>query len=85
MRRTRPKHRDLSALERKRANARSYLNVYVRRGKVMRPDRCSRCKRVGPVHGHHHDYDKPLDVTWLCPRCHQQEHQMLDAQGFVLT
>ncbi len=26
------------------------------------------------VHGHHPDYDKPLEVIWLCPKHHMQEH-----------
>lgn len=27
------------------------------------------------VHGHHPDYDKPLDVIWLCPEHHRQWHE----------
>ena len=26
------------------------------------------------VHAHHHDYSKPLDVTWLCPLHHHRLH-----------
>lgn len=26
------------------------------------------------VHAHHRDYTKPLDVVWLCPRCHHRLH-----------
>lgn len=29
------------------------------------------------VHGHHKDYSKPLEVTWLCPKHHAQEHARL--------
>jgi len=26
------------------------------------------------VHAHHDDYSRPLDVRWLCPRCHAIAH-----------
>ena len=41
---------------------------------LSRPDDCSTCKAVGPVEGHHEDYDKPLDVIWLCKPCHTAVH-----------
>lgn len=42
--------------------------------KLKRPDRCSLCGKVCRVHGHHRDYSKPLEVIWLCPQCHKNEH-----------
>lgn len=47
-----------------KANARSYLNVYVRRGKVKRMP----CEHCGSdrVQAFHEDYAKPLQVRWLC-------------------
>ena len=48
----------------------------VRGGRLIKPDHCEACG-VCParLHGHHDDYAKPLDVRWLCPKCHSQWHQ----------
>jgi hypothetical protein len=54
-----------------KARARSLLNRAVRRGDVIRPSACSRCGADGPVEGHHPDYDRPLEVVWVCVSCHK--------------
>ena len=46
----------------------------VRRGELERPDNCEVCGTGGRLHAHHHDYDKPLEVEWLCPPCHIERH-----------
>jgi hypothetical protein len=49
----------------------------VRYGTLSKPDRCQRCGQVAEpreIHGHHHDYDKPLEVEWLCRACHDEAH-----------
>jgi len=38
------------------------------------PDVCEICNIKGHVQGHHPDYAKPLEVIWLCPRCHTFVH-----------
>ena len=51
------------------------------KGVLVRPTSCQRCglpERKGSdgrslLHGHHHDYQKPLDVEWLCTKCHRKE------------
>lgn len=48
----------------------------VRDGKLTKPKNCSQCG-VEPerLHGHHDDYAKPLEVRWLCPKCHTDWHK----------
>ena len=44
---------------------------------ITRPTVCSKCGSDGRgyvIEGHHYDYTKPLDVTWLCKRCHIAVH-----------
>lgn len=75
MRRTRPKHSELSPIARWKANARAYMNVYVGRGIIERGP-CEVCGTRENIHGHHHaGYDRPLWVRWLCAKHHREEHQ----------
>lgn len=46
-------------------------------GKIIRPDNCEKCKKLCKPHGHHTDYGKPLDVMWLCQKCHLKEHNLI--------
>ena len=50
------------------------VRAAVKSGRLIRPDSCSGCGRRVEVHAHHDDYSKPLDVRWLCRRCHALEH-----------
>lgn len=49
----------------------------VRDGRLVKPAVCQRCGELRRLHGHHHDYSKPLSVIWLCATCHQQHHAMM--------
>jgi ribosomal protein S27AE len=66
----------LSPEQRRKDNARSYANVYLKRGKIVRGP-CERCGG-SPAEMHHDDYGRPLDVRWLCRRCHLDEHSIED-------
>lgn len=37
---------------------------------------CYFCGQADGVHAHHTDYSKPLDVTWLCVKCHRRLHAL---------
>lgn len=45
--------------------------------KLQKPKCCEMCDQELPLEAHHHDYTKPSDVTWLCKRCHTDEHVRL--------
>lgn len=49
---------------------------------LTRPETCSVCGKVykfkngqNGIHGHHDDYNKPLEVRWLCLPCHHEWHK----------
>jgi formylmethanofuran dehydrogenase subunit E len=44
----------------------------IREQKIERPVICSACGVIGErIEGHHMDYDRPYDLTWLCYSCHK--------------
>lgn len=49
----------------------------LKRGELIRPDRCSQCQDIGYVVAHHPNYSKPLLVIWLCDSCHMRLHGQL--------
>lgn len=72
--------------EKSRASA--IVQRAIRRGDLVRPETCSVCgkRMVGRgsqrvINAHHRDYSKPLDVMWLCPRCHADEHARLNEEA----
>lgn len=46
----------------------------LRDGKLFRPSACKGCGAAKRLHAHHDDYAKPLEVRWLCVRCHKLAH-----------
>lgn len=58
-----------------RLKATSIVNYALKTGKLKR-EPCVICGKEF-VHGHHPDYDKPLEVVWLCPKHHKAVHNNL--------
>jgi len=50
--------------------ARHVLNYAIRTGRLTKSKYCESCFTEGYVEAHHEDYSKPLDVDWLCIKCH---------------
>jgi len=71
MRGWRKTHR-LTDEQRRKSNCRSYARVYLRRGKIERKP-CEGCESAAQMH--HDDYSKPLEVRWVCRRCHLELHR----------
>ena len=72
MRMTRPKHSELTDKQRKKANCRSYLNVYLNQGRIQKLP-CAVCGSINSQ-AHHENYSKPLKVVWLCRNHHLRLH-----------
>ncbi len=59
------------------------LEKAVKRGIVVPGDCCEQCGEMpskykdgrSPLRSHHDDYLLPLNVRWLCQRCHVRTHQ----------
>lgn len=63
--------------------AHNIVEKAIKRGALARPDACETCGGPGPrykdgrsgIQAHHDDYNKPLEVRWLCQPCHHQWHK----------
>ena len=64
----------------KRNRKKRYAHGVVRRalvsGRLVRQD-CQSCGSSQNIQAHHEDYDKPIDVEWLCSKCHAAHHKHL--------
>jgi len=82
--RDRAKHGDRPSKRSVEYKQRARRTVYkaILAGRLTRPDQCSSCgNREAQIHAHHGDYEKPLDITWLCPRCHGRLHASEDRRA----
>lgn len=67
-----PIMRQLDGMRRRlKKQANQAVNNAVRDGRINRPLRCHYCREIAELSAHHWDYYRPLDVTWLCDRCHR--------------
>lgn len=48
----------------------------IRDGKLIPAASCEVCNSNEKIEGHHDDYTKPLDLRWLCEKCHKAWHRI---------
>ena len=58
-------------------NARVKMRLALLAGKIIKPNKCEKCEQIKIVEGHHFDYEKPLEVVWVCRKCHSLIHRSL--------
>ncbi len=61
----------------------SAIRVAIRNGTIQRKP-CEVCGNT-KVEAHHEDYSKPLDVTWLCKKCHTEHHKQIKCQQLATS
>ena len=63
-------------LFKKRVLARRVTLSALRKGEIIRATQCEICKcESKEIEAHHIDYGKPLNVKWLCGKCHGKVHR----------
>jgi len=56
--------------------ARDAVYDAVKKGILVKPERCEGCNKIKSVEGHHESYEPEhwLDIEWLCKKCHRKKH-----------
>jgi len=62
----------------KRKYVRKLTAKAIREGVLVRSKCCDLCNDQGKIQAHHIDYGKPIDITWLCTKCHAKVHSSQD-------
>lgn len=69
------KYRRYGQANPEKRSAHSAVQAALKRGELERPAVCSSCGTGSRrIEAHHPDYDKPLEVIWLCTVCHRRDH-----------
>jgi hypothetical protein len=52
--------------------ARMRLQRALKRGELVRPTVCSKCRRESFIEAAHRSYGREIDILWLCRSCHRK-------------
>lgn len=61
---------------REKIECHNFVRLAVKFKHLIGPNQCEKCKNDCTPQAHHHDYTKPLEVVWLCRKCHAKEHRI---------
>ena len=72
-----------------KARAHGAVRTALKQGRLIKPEACQRCGAPDipcsdgrrRLQAHHHDHAKPLDVEWICPKCHRAETPLPAVMG----
>ncbi len=67
-------HKEYANKYSERYRARYLVHNAIRDGKLERSIFCEECGLPADTQGHHEDYNQPLNVDWLCRKCHTELH-----------
>jgi hypothetical protein len=56
--------------------AQGAVSTALHAGRLTRPSRCTWCSTEAFTEAAHFDYSQPLNVVWLCRRCHRRWDQL---------
>ncbi|MGR3292543.1 MAG: hypothetical protein ACUZ9M_00845 [Candidatus Scalindua sp.] len=67
-----------------RKRATGLVNIHIAYGKIVKPEKCFICSTSDKqLIGHHENYALPLDVIWVCWKCHCKRHKYLRSVNWV--
>lgn len=68
--RVKKQHKDYCSQRKHLGRVKGIVYYALMVGKITLPISCESCGKECRPEAHHEDYDKPLDVKWLCRSCH---------------
>jgi len=67
----------LAPIDKVKASVRRKIRTNIDNGNIEKKSHCEKCNHDGSIfriEKHHEDYSKPLEVIFLCAKCHKIRH-----------
>lgn len=65
------------------SRAQKLLQKSVKKKMIKKSQSCQICGRNRKIIGHHENYDKPLEVIWVCQSCHRKIHLEINIRNYL--